>query len=88
MPYGASGSYIKKMQATNDAPFLPSVVGGSATTYFCDSLWTSYGTRVAGFGGGWNIAGQVGAFYWYLCNDVSAAYSNFGSRLCRKKVSS
>ena len=88
VPSGASGSYIKEMQATNDAPFLPSVVGGSETTYFCDALWTNSGTRVALFGGAWADAGQVGAFYWSLTDDASSADSYVGSRLCRKKVSS
>ena len=88
VPSGAGGSYIKEMQATNDAPFLPSVVGGSETTYFCDALWTNSGTRVAAFGGRWPDAGRVGAFFWSLDSDASSAGSGVGSRLCRKKVSS
>ena len=88
VPSSASASYIKTMQATNDAPFLPSVVGGSETTYFCDALWTNSGTRVAIFGGNWYDAGQVGAFCWFLSNDASSSNANLGSRLCRKKVSS
>lgn len=82
------GSYIKEMQATNDAPFLPSVVGGSSATYFCDPLWARSGTKVAKFGGAWSGTGAVGAFSWLLISDVSSATSSHGSRLCRKKVSS
>ena len=88
VPSSASGSYIKEMQATNDAPFLPSVVGGSNATYFCDPLWASSGTRIAKFGGTWNNAGIVGAFCWDLSTGASLANSYHGSRLCRKKVSS
>lgn len=84
----ASNNYIKEMKATNDAPFLPSVVGGSETTYFCDGLRTGQGTRVASFGGYWENVGQVGAFCWILNLDSSSSYSYAGSRLCRKKVSS
>lgn len=88
VPSGVSGSYIKEMQATNDAPFLPSIVGGSATTYFCDALWTNSGTNVASFGGGWQDDGQAGAFCWNFYQNASAADSHIGSRLCRRKVSS
>lgn len=88
VPSGASGNYVKTMQATNDAPFLPSVVGGSETTYFCDALWIDPGTRVARFGGTWDDAGRVGAFYWAFDSATSYANASLGSRLCRKKVSS
>lgn len=89
VPSGASGRYVKEMQATNDAPFLPSVVGGaSETTYFCDASWTNFGTRVAKFGGTWSGASVVGAFCWDLYNAASNSSSYIGSRLCRKKVSS
>ena len=88
VPSASDGGYIKKMQATNDAPFLPSDIGGSETTYFCDILWTNSGTMVACFGGGWNIAGQAGAFCWFLGSGASDTDSSTGSRLCRKKVSS
>lgn len=84
----AEGGYIKKMQATNDAPFLPSAIGGSETTFFCDSVWVGSGTKVAKFGGKWNMQGYVGAFYWGLESDASFTDSGVGSRLCRKKVSS
>jgi len=89
VPSGVNGSYIKEMQATNDAPFLPSDVGGSETTYFCDALWTDSGTRAVYFGGSWGTAtGKAGAFTWSLDFDVYSAGIGIGSRLCRKKVSS
>lgn len=88
VPSGESGSYIKEMRATNDAPFLPSVVGGSETTYFCDALWTMGGTKIARFGGHWSDAGLAGAFSWDLMGVTAGADSYVGSRLCRKKVSS
>lgn len=87
VPSGASGAYIKEMFGVNDGIFLPSVVGGSETTFYCDALWTNTGTRVALFGGNWYYAGQAGAFCWFLYYDASNASSHVGSRLCRKKVS-
>lgn len=86
VPSGASGSYIKEMHGNNDGIFLPSAVGGSETTYYCDALWTNTGTRVAWFGGNWNSAGKVGAFCCYLRSDASSSSASLGSRLCRKKV--
>lgn len=88
VPSGASSSYIKEVQATDDAPFLPSAIGGSEITFFADGLWTNSGTRVAAFGGVWNDAGLVGAFCWLLAYDASSSAAHVGSRLCRKKVSS
>lgn len=87
VPSGASGSYIKEMHGKEDGIFLPSVVGGSETTYYCDALWTNTGTRVAWFGGAWSHAGRVGAFGWRLPDAASVSGANVGSRLCRKKVS-
>lgn len=87
VPSGASGSYIKEMHGNEDGIFLPSVVGGSETTYYCDALWTNTGTRVALFGGVWDSAGRVGAFVWTLYDAASFSSTILGSRLCRKKVS-
>ena len=84
VPSGASGSYIKEMHGNKDGIFLPSAVGGSETTYYCDALWTNTGTRVAGFGGRWNDAGWVGAFCWSLNDGASSSSAVVGSRLCRK----
>lgn len=78
------GQYVKSVQGTKDAIFLPKATGGSETTYFCDMMWK--GGVVVEFGGGWNAAGMVGAFYWDLSAAASYAYSLIGSRLCRKKV--
>lgn len=88
LPVNAKGDYIKKMYATNDAPFLPAAVGGSETTYFCDTLSTDSGTRVALFGGGIGDMGSAGAFRWALSYSISQTSSSNGTRLCRRQVSS
>lgn len=82
-----SGQYVTAVQGVKDAIFLPKATnGGSEATFFCDCMWKSTGIRVVSFGGYWSNAGAAGAFCWLLSNAVSASYSNFGSRLCRKKV--
>lgn len=84
-PLKVSGGYIKKMQVTGGA-LLPSVAGGSSTTYFCDALWTpsaaEYGSCFAMFGG--VNEGFAGAFCWNLVKSYTAATAREGSRLCRK----
>lgn len=36
-----TGKYVKKLVNNNQADLFPTVVGGSATTYYCDYHWTN-----------------------------------------------
>lgn len=77
--------YVKEMIFGEGGEIMPSVVGGSSSTYFCDSHYKGDDTQnVRGllFGGcaaGGAAAGLVSAY----SNDVpSRAPASFGSRLC------
>lgn len=86
----ANGSkYITQLQFTNDLGCLPAnsgTSGSGSNTFFCDYVWITEVAPVAiAFGGEWRRATQAGAFCWHLNNNLGYAYSDIGSRLCRKK---
>jgi hypothetical protein len=80
IPVGG-GEYIRDIGA--GVAFMPSsLVGGSATTFAGDVLYTGTGWRVANVGGLANLGSRVGA----LCSNFSFASSdavtNLGGRIC------
>lgn len=75
--------YVTKVQATNDAGFLPAGSGGSSSTYWCDNMWFADAVQVVRFGGHWSSAAKAGAFCWNLDHTASSSHAHFGSRLCR-----
>ena len=67
--------------------FLPASVGADSATKITDYYSQNTGWRVAYSGGNAIAAGTAGAFYLYLFNISSYAYSAIGSRLCFRAVS-
>ena len=65
---------------------MPSVVGGSSSTYFCDYFYTGIpaagGLRGVLFGGDANNGASAGFAYANTNYAPSATYTNVGSRLC------
>lgn len=60
---------------------LPSVVGGSETSFVSDHYWYDAGWRLALAGGDWNDGSDAGLLAW-AANDVSSFVSAYvGSRL-------
>lgn len=79
----ANASYIRNLQALDQA-FLPSsVTGGSATTYMTDALWTSTGWRVVLVGGSAINASSAGAFIVYADLAASDSTRAVSARLAR-----
>lgn len=76
--------YVNRLILHKDAQFLPFTSGGSSSTFWCDNVWVADGVQVVVFGGCWNSAAMVGAFYWNLNSSASSAVAYFGSRLCRE----
>lgn len=76
-------SYIKQMgfDSTNPMVMLPTTVGGSSSTFYCDNYWCDNGLRVAPFGGGWDTGAKVGMFCWYLNYAFRSTNASLGSRL-------
>ena len=64
-----------------DYGFLPTVVGGSETSYLCDNYYQATGNRVAMLGGGWDRVSVAGAFGWGLGSASSNRDRSIGARL-------
>lgn len=81
------GGYIKQMIFGEGGEIMPTLAGGSDSTYFCDyhyvdvnvSAITLRGVR---FGGSAVIGSSAGFAYSYSSNAPSNTNSSIGSRLC------
>jgi hypothetical protein len=67
--------------AGHDFGFLPSAVGGSATTKLCDYYNRLTGNKIAVAGGFWNTGAGAGAFSWALASASSNSSRSIGARL-------
>ena len=78
-------SYIKKLgyDAAHPAVRLPTVVGGSDSTYYADKYWCASGNKTVFFGGSWNSAAAAGLFCWSLNDALGASNAVIGGRLSR-----
>lgn len=91
-PYTALGytnssgndSYIKEVgyDANNPLVALPTVVGGSSSTYVCDNYWSSSGDKILYVGGNCSYYGSKCGLFASNCNNASS-YSGWscGARL-------
>lgn len=82
----ASGAYVQQMEYDQNQ-FTPKTEAGSASTYFCDGLWTNTGCRFASRGGSSGNGAQVGAFYLLLNLASSVASWNVGAAPSCKPLS-
>lgn len=78
----ASDGYTKDFDLGSKGEIIPSVVGGSATTYMCDYHWcntasTSLRTLIVG---GCAVIGGAGLGCFDSTNGVGAAYAHVGFR--------
>ena len=80
---GASNSLIKRCAVSVDGGFIPTVVGGSTTTFYGDALWSATGARIALYGGDayHGASDGLGA----LGVDDASSYSDatVGAAVCR-----
>lgn len=79
----ASDGYTKDFDLGSKGEIIPSVVGGSATTYMCDYHWcnaASTSLRTLLVGGRANNGGYAGLGYFYSGNGVGLVYSYVGFR--------
>lgn len=79
----ASDGYTKDFDLGSKGEIIPSVVGGSATTYMCDYHWcnvASTSLRTLLVGGSANYGGLAGLGYFYSYNGVGGVNSNVGFR--------
>lgn len=76
--------YIKEMGFDEDNPevMLPTEVGGSSSTYYCDNYWCGAGNKIAYVGGSFLGSGaKHGLFAWNCSNASSRTGWNTGARL-------
>lgn len=79
----ASDGYTKDFDLGSKGEIIPSVVGGSATTYMCDYHWcntASTSLRTLIVGGGAANGGYAGLGYFHSDNGVGAVLSGVGFR--------
>lgn len=79
----ASDGYTKDFDLGSKGEIIPSVVGGSATTYMCDYHWcnaASTSLRTLFVSGGANAGGYAGLGYFNSSNGVGNVSSNVGFR--------
>lgn len=79
----ASDGYTKDFDLGSKGEIIPSVVGGSATTYMCDYHWcntASTSLRTLIVGGSASAGGDAGLGYFYSGNGVGFVYSHVGFR--------
>ena len=85
-PSGTKGGYISKMLITDNG-LIPTIVSGSATTYYCDGLWFDNSqVNYAGVGYCSNDASHVGAFSSLLHCLASFVYWGIGAALSCKPL--
>ena len=79
----ASDGYTKDFDLGSKGEIIPSVVGGSATTYMCDYHWcnaASTSLRTLFVGGAAHDGGAAGLGYFFSCNGVGTVLSHVGFR--------
>ena len=84
---GYSYGYIKDFLFTDQTKglFIPSLLGGSDSTYIPDYLYSVNPTNQPTIwlhGGYWTHALSAGAFFVLLDNPASRVFSSFGARVC------
>ena len=80
---GASNSLIKRCAVSADGGFIPTVIGGSTTTFYGDGLWSATGARIVMYGGDTDagVVGGLGALLAF--GDSSYAAVGAGAAVCR-----
>ena len=80
---GASNSLIKRCAVSVDGGFIPTVVGGSTTTFYGDALWSATGARIAFYGGYANGGASDGLGALYVTYASSGSAADVGTAVCR-----
>ena len=80
---GASNSLIKRCAVSSDGGFIPTVVGGSTTTFYGDALWSNTGARIVVHGGGAGDGASGGLGALAVSNASSDSGADLGAAVCR-----
>ena len=80
---GASNSLIKRCAVSSDGGFIPTVVGGSTTTFYGDALWSATGARIALYSGSAYDGASDGLGALSVDNASSISGVAVGAAVCR-----
>ena len=80
---GAGNSLIKRCAVSVDGGFIPTVVGGSTTTFYGDALWSAAGAIIALYGGDTNYGASGGLGALAVDGASSNSGVNVGAAVCR-----
>ena len=80
---GTMNGLIKRCAVSADGGFIPTVVGGSTTTFYGDALWSSTGARVAFYGGAAADEAWSGLGTLYVHYASSSSNVSIGAAVCR-----
>lgn len=80
---GVSNSLIKRCAVSSDGGFIPTVVGGSTTTFYGDALWSATGARIAIYGGSAADGASDGLGALSVDHASSASAASIGAAVCR-----
>ena len=81
-PVAASNSLIKKCAASANMGFIPTVFGGSTTTFYGDAFWSATGARIASYGGSANDGASDGLGTLHVANASSYSAVSLGAGVC------
>lgn len=79
---GTSNSLIKRCAVSSDGGFIPTVVGGSTTTFYGDALWSATGARIVIYSGSAANGSSDGLGALAVANASSDSAVNFGAAVC------
>ena len=78
----ASNSLIKRCAASANMGFIPTVFGGSTTTFYGDAFWSSTGARIVFYSGSANNGASGGPGALNVNNASSYSDPNIGAAVC------
>ena len=75
---------IEKISGVHKYANIPNLLGGSASGWYCDYLWSHRKTQtnICLFGANWSAGSPAGAFCLHLIDVASKSSSAIGARLC------
>ena len=80
---GAANSLIKRYAVSVDGGFIPTVVGGSTTTFYGDALWSATGAGIALYGGDAAVGASAGLGMLAASSASSYSSAALGAAVCR-----
>lgn len=80
VPAWTSQAFITALTAYGNCYLFPKTLGGSDTTYLCDSYYSESGTNCVFVGSAYGGGTKAGIFYWNSGSASNAQSANNGSR--------